>query len=300
MKYFLTYHAVERLKERFSDFYNKHPELKKWSREKGVESVKKLFDDFLSKSNENKSYINNTMYMLKLYEKYGYDTEYCFKEYEKENILFILTKNRSDNHYKLVTLMPTEYRPSVKNIKYNNKQKKEDKHMKFVMDWYENLNVENKKLLKNNLNPIIECSSEIRRALSSLVVDGKTEVIRRLSNSKTLHSVIYNNTLYEFIYGKTNNGSKEIQIQKIEELSIDCINKEKYQDFLDFELKKNLLMLVHNNQTQAEKISNTKSLHVAQWNGLEYTFLYQKTPQGDRKITLEKEPIQIQRRKCKM
>ena len=35
MKYFLTYHAVERLKERFSDFYNKHPELRVWSRDKG-------------------------------------------------------------------------------------------------------------------------------------------------------------------------------------------------------------------------------------------------------------------------
>lgn len=302
MKYFITYHAIERLKERFAVFYNKQPELKNWTKEKGTNCIKALFDKLVEQTDENRSYLNNSMYMLNLYEKYGYDTEYCFKELRSENILFVFTKSRSEKHYKLVTLMPTDYRPSVKNIKYNDKQKKKDKHDKFIMDWYESLDSKNKETVKQMDSFDIECSTDIKESLIKLVLENKTEIIARISNSKTHHKVILDNLEYEFVYSKTTGGKKEILLKKISELAYEIKSHQALQEYLSPELKRDLLVLVHNNQTDSEKISNSKSRHTAIWNGFQYAFIYQKTTAGDRNIILESEPCEINsiRKKCKM
>lgn len=290
MKYFITYHAIERLKERFSVFYNQQPELKNWKKEHGLGVVKSLFDIWVEKAEENRSYLNNTVYMLKLYEKYGYDTEYCFKEFKQENILFVFIKARSENHYKLVTLMPTEYRPTIKNIKYNHKQTKEEKHTANLMQWYDGLDSSNKQAVRNNLNQQVQCTGELKELLIKLVTSGQTEILGRLSHSKTIHKVAVEDIEYEFIYSKTASGVKEITLQKRTEIDIQCKALEEYQKYLSLDLKRELLVLVHNNQTKVEKLSNTRSRHYVAWQGVEYHFLYQKAANGDRNIILEKAP----------
>ena len=100
---FVTNHVMDRLKERFSTFYNNNEILCNWKKEFGTNCLNKYFYNLLKNLNVNKSYLNNTIYMIHLYEKYGYDLEYQFIEYEAENILFILSKKRNEKFFKVVT-----------------------------------------------------------------------------------------------------------------------------------------------------------------------------------------------------
>jgi hypothetical protein len=240
MKYFITYHAIDRLKERFQSFYNKHEELKSWNKTDGFNKIKCLFDEWIFKSEENKSHLNNSVYMIKLYDKYGYDTEYKFLEYLQENIVFVLAKNRSENHFRLVTLMPTEFRPSIKNTKYNDKIKKEDKHNKFIMDWYDNLNISKADIMKSEVKniekmPIVKqliestlsCSKELELELSKLVQCSGTNVIEKISHTKTIHQCVVDNVIYEFIYAKKKSGGNAIILQNISTFQEDIEKKNK-------------------------------------------------------------------------
>lgn len=138
-KYFLTYHSIERFQERFPEITKDFPKIKSWSRIKGVDSVKDFFDKLIEDAEENKAYLNNTSYMINLYEKYGYDTEYKFMENINNGILFVMAKERNEKNFRMVTLMPTEFRKkhSLSNIKYSDKEKKEDKKNKKILEMYE-------------------------------------------------------------------------------------------------------------------------------------------------------------------
>lgn len=325
MKYFLTYHAIERLKERFPILYTKNPELKAWKKDDGVNAVKKIFDKLIEQAEENRSYINNTTYMLKLYDKYGYDVEYCFKEYKEENILFIFTKNRSEVNYKLVTLMPTEYRPTVKNLKYNEKQTKEDKHNKLVMDFYNSLGLKNKQYvmnefeikkelpklrqeyeksqkiaeleshqisskIKKNHDSLI-CSQELSEKIFDALANNKASIIKHIASLQALYQCVIEDKKYEFIYKKAHNSEpKSLSIISVVELSKKEKEINQLQSLMTPELKKNLLTLVYDNATISEKISNTRSMHTAQYNGFIYDFLVIKTSVGERNVILQKSP----------
>ena len=138
-KYFLTYHSIERFQERFPEIARNFPQIKTWSRVKGVDSVKEFFDKLIERTQENKAYLNNTNYMINLYEKYGYDTEYKFMENIDNGILFVMAKERNEKSFRMVTLMPTEFRKkhSLSKIKYSDKEKKEDKKNKKILEMYE-------------------------------------------------------------------------------------------------------------------------------------------------------------------
>lgn len=138
IQYFLTYHAIERFQERFSDIAKEETKVKQWKRPQNVNIVKDFFDKLINESQENRAYLNNTNHMIHLYETYGYDTEYKFMENMKHGILFVIAKERNENHFRLVTLMPTEYRKkfALNTIKYNGKEKKEDKKQKQILQIY--------------------------------------------------------------------------------------------------------------------------------------------------------------------
>lgn len=245
IKFNITYHAVERLQQRFGVFCSKIPLLKNWKREQGLSQLKPLFNHLLDLSDENKSYLNNSGYMLTLYEKYGYDNEYCFLEFKEENILFLLTKPRSSKDYLLVTLMPTEYRPSVKNIKYSGKSEREILFNKFLMDWSKtkvvlnnpikvpNIKVTPKALIKEV--PVIIKTKEVDLIKPSIVVDKETKLlhetlissiknntamqIERFSKTKCMYCVLIGNNEYEFTYSKTSSGLKNVIIHNNREIN---------------------------------------------------------------------------------
>ena len=120
---FVTNHVMDRLKERFSTFYNNNEILCNWKKELGTNCLNKYFSNLLKNLNVNKSYLNNTTYMIHLYEKYGYDLEYQFIEYEAENILFILSKKRNEKVFKVVTCYHLNGGHLTKTKKYKVKEK---------------------------------------------------------------------------------------------------------------------------------------------------------------------------------
>lgn len=153
VQYFLTYHAIERFQERFPEAIKDNNTVKNWKRPTDVNCIKHFFDDLLNESKENRSYFNNTKYMVNMYETYGYETEYKFFENLKLGVLFVIAKERNESHYRLVTVMPTEFKKkfALNHIKYNEKEKKEEKHQKKLLEIYDHfqqstLTFENKNL----------------------------------------------------------------------------------------------------------------------------------------------------------
>lgn len=132
--YYLTLHAIERFQQRFAAIVEKDELMSKWNRKKGVVVAKSFFDKIINQSTENASHLNNTKQMVYIYEKYGYNCEYKFLEHTELGILFLMTKQRSENKFVLVTVMPTRYKSkfALSSVKYNNKETKEDKEKRNI------------------------------------------------------------------------------------------------------------------------------------------------------------------------
>ena len=125
--YHLTYHAIERFQERFPVETSENINISRWNRSKNISSVKDFFNIIIENSNENKSYFNNTKYMIHIFEQYGYENDYKFLENNKLDILLVMTKSRSEDEFTLVTVMPTSFKKkhSLAKNKFNKKLTKE-------------------------------------------------------------------------------------------------------------------------------------------------------------------------------
>ena len=79
-KYIYTNHVVDRLKERFKfnwDWNNK-------------ESVYLEIDEIMRETKEDRSYLNNSKFMLNLHDLHGFDNIYEFRSHVDLNILFVM------------------------------------------------------------------------------------------------------------------------------------------------------------------------------------------------------------------
>ncbi len=126
MKFFLTNHAVDRIKERFPMFCQEFSELKDWNIKDGLNNLYPIFTKIMEGCQENNSFLNNTLYMVRLYEKYGFDLEYKMMELKNESIVFVLAKKRSEKTFRIVTIVPNQFVPKVANKKFSDKKKKEE------------------------------------------------------------------------------------------------------------------------------------------------------------------------------
>lgn len=205
INYKLTYHAIERLQERFPQFCDDIIEFKNWNRSHGFSPVKYIFNQIFNDCNENKSYLNNTENMIKLYEKYGFESDYIFLELPKEDILFLLTKNRSEDIYTLVTIMPTSFRPLVKNIKYKAKTNEND------LEDYQNEQIDNNQ--PSYIDNLI-----MKEKLIDSVDKEKAKYIETISKTQTKFKAIINDKLYDFIYSKNRRNEKNIEILHIKSI----------------------------------------------------------------------------------
>jgi hypothetical protein len=239
MKYNITYHAVERLLERFPHMCQYYPEIMSWTKEKGLACLKNCFNDMLSYCEENKSFINNTAYMVDLYQRYGYDCDYKLLELQKENMLFVFTKKNNEDKFILVTLMPSTYRPLVKNEKYSKNKKKESKQKDEINSWYSdvrNQDIINASRAGNLVKDLEEKlnKEELRKDLTDQlywklrrrVEDGRSVLLNKLTLTSGIYEVAVDSCMYQYSYDKKETGSVKIElVRKI--IQTACVKNDK-------------------------------------------------------------------------
>jgi hypothetical protein len=125
----LTIHAAQRLQERFPQILVNYgyDYLLSWTREEPLQGFRGVFYKLCEESVENKSLINDQIYMAKYYDLYGYDSQFCFLEHQKHDVLLVLCKrNARTNRFNLVTVMPGDFKLAKKRVlpfKRSHKQK---------------------------------------------------------------------------------------------------------------------------------------------------------------------------------
>lgn len=260
MNYYITKHAVERLKERFEDLWESIPQFKNWNKWKDPNKFKSIFNEWIVKSKENRSYINNTSKMIEFYEKYGYDTDYKFLECPDEKILFIFTKGRQMEKYALVTLVELGKRV-IKKYEYKQREKKENKVTQRLLSKYE-----------KEYTSLITSEHLIQEKLLKEFLNKKGQ--HDNLNLEKRHSIVIGDKKYTFKYNEKEYFiENKIKIIDVSPISEDGIKEMPY----DGELKDTILFMLANNKIhRLIKYSAKKSLCYANINDVSYEFIYIK------------------------
>jgi hypothetical protein len=117
-KIHFTNHAIERFRERFY--------LLCKDKKKG-EVISEMYD-LVNNNKPDRSFLNNTKYMIKLYERYGYDLDFEFLRHE--NMIFVARKDRARKI--VLTCYPPDDRVFHNRVKFKKKdKKKEDKNISY-------------------------------------------------------------------------------------------------------------------------------------------------------------------------
>lgn len=117
----LTYHVIERFFERFPKVVSEHKLVNDVDMSNPSRSnVWKLgFVPMLEKATENRTFLNNSAMMVKMYERYGYDTKLKFLDNVEARARFVLREAKDGDKWVLVTIMDMEYDRIRSNVKYN-------------------------------------------------------------------------------------------------------------------------------------------------------------------------------------
>lgn len=249
----ITYHAIERIKQRFPDFCGKIPELNNWQRNQGVSKCKPIFNKMILASKEDKSYLNNTAKMVLFYEKYGYEQDYKFMLFDCLDLVFIMSKSKKESYYKIVTVVSNQYVSSISKVSYKNKLKEINN---FIKSW-NNITVNKEEnALKEEihiLNPII------KDRLLDVASNQKSFKIKSLTKNVSLERAILDECEYDFIYDKE---TKIIEIQKSTKIEGDRLLLETTIPNKNTPKKTDLELLIEKN-LYSEDITRDFKLEVA-------------------------------------
>jgi len=80
IKYIYTNHVIDRLEERFRFDWE-------WKNKKAV-YIK--IDELMAETTDDKSYLNNTKFMLNLQDLHGFDSKYEFRTHVELDIVFVM------------------------------------------------------------------------------------------------------------------------------------------------------------------------------------------------------------------
>jgi hypothetical protein len=114
-KFIVTKHAIDRLYERCPDHAKEIAKIVE------IALKKKSTYDFINQSSEEKSFLNNSRFMIMLGEKYGFENRYTL--FIKDNIVFVGVSNKSGNFIVTAMNRDNHYLSQIKNKvkKYENK-----------------------------------------------------------------------------------------------------------------------------------------------------------------------------------
>lgn len=275
IRYFLTYHAIERFQERFSEIAKNIKEINFWTRSQNVNSIKQFFDKMLDESKENRSYLNNSNHMINLYENYGYDKEYKFMENLENGILFILAKERSENNFIMVTVMPSEYKNeiSLKKVQYKKKPNKKLQHQEKILSLYNEM-IQNNVVFENkNLEPLERLTDlENHNDFSKK----HPEILSELLLALTLVEQ-YQNEKVIYFQSQKNEYCFKLNHNKLEILMINPLSKEKTQKRTKYFRILNNLHSLNFNASIKEIISDDITINTVIYDNFLYDLKYYKS-----------------------
>ena len=115
---FISNHAIDRFKERFQSLCKS---------DKGFTTkniIKDIMYGLMDSSIDNRTFLNNTFFMTKMFEKYGYDRHYKFLVYD--NVVFVVLIDHEESRMIVVTCMSLDMVRLSKVKKYQKKELPED------------------------------------------------------------------------------------------------------------------------------------------------------------------------------
>lgn len=104
----LTKHAIDRLRERCVEFAKEVD----WIKETALK--KKETYSFMAKASEEKSFLNNSIFMNMLGEKYGYENRYTM--FVRDDNVFVGVTNERGNFIVTVLKKSEHYVPHVRGV----------------------------------------------------------------------------------------------------------------------------------------------------------------------------------------
>jgi hypothetical protein len=298
INYLLTFHAIERLQERFALFCARYPELKNWKRGDDISGVRLIIDDLIAKAEENKSFINNTRYMVYVYERYGCDSTYRFFEVKDENmvLLFALTPRKE---HRLVTIYPGEFCHMVKTTKFSGTDCKRVKEEKAFQEFIDSLNP----IARNCIET--KAQDQLHKQLLETVYDGRAKLIERIGASR-LYAFKEENQETVFLVSKppTDCGDPILTIRstghlgdsdtsycEIEEAKgnqPEIIPDPELQRLVDRQLTWDLVSSIHLGETVIiDQHECQKPIHRTILRGVEYDFVYRKNHKKSKIVLLK-------------
>lgn len=115
LNFVFTHHYIERLNERFSTYCQGYEALYNYQSDNpNRPEIRKILDPLITQGSIEKSYLNNSVYMVDLYDKYGYDMDYLFICYEPLGILSVLVRNKDTTTYTAATVLNSPAFPIMK------------------------------------------------------------------------------------------------------------------------------------------------------------------------------------------
>jgi len=118
-KIHFTRHAIDRYRERFP------AECKN----KTDGDIRRNLYVLACNSKPDRSFINNSRYMMRLYDQYGYDLDFEFLRYE--NLIFVAKKE--ENRRVILTCYPSDNWIFGKRIKFKKKKKASKEILNYLL-----------------------------------------------------------------------------------------------------------------------------------------------------------------------
>lgn len=199
MEFKLTYHAIERLIERMVDSVKIFPELENFAKNhnSNCHIKKNVFSIIIDNSQQNKSMINNTEFMINYYERYGYENRFLFLDSVKYGVRLVFSIN-DDEENVLVTVVALKtilktMLPKKETKEENIKNKQESffkNHNEYISQYtdfnnrYENIKTEEEKVksIKVLMDKITEVIAVLHLTKSKYVEDISKKRIKYVMN----------------------------------------------------------------------------------------------------------------------
>jgi hypothetical protein len=131
LKFVFTHHFIQRLNQRFPNFTKNFPKIANYRvaiDNPNSFEIRNSLDKLILEGHIQKSYLNNTTYMVYLYEKYGYNMDYLFVSYSPLDCVCVLVKNKIIDTYTVATILSAQAFPTIKHKSYPSNAKPKKNH----------------------------------------------------------------------------------------------------------------------------------------------------------------------------